>query len=152
MSSLKGSEIYAVDAKGRVNIPSKMRKNLSPDAKETFVITRGINKCLFAYPLDEWNKLENILRQHLNTYEQKPRYFIRMLLRWATDVPLDGQARITIPKPLLDFAQIENQVLIIGALERIEIWNPKVFDEYVGTQEESYEMIAETVMGMRTTG
>jgi len=150
MSSFKGSDIYSVDNKGRVNIPSKMRRNLSPDAKDTFVITRGIEKCLFVYPLDEWNRLENNLRQNLNTYEEKPRYFLRMLLRWATESQLDGQARIMIPKNLLEFAQIENQVLIIGALERIELWNPQIFDEYINAQPESYETIAETVMGMRT--
>jgi MraZ protein len=151
MSSFKGSEIYAVDSKGRVNIPSKMRRNLSPDAKDTFTITRGMEKCLFVYPQDEWKRLENNLRQSLNSYEEKARYLLRALLPWATEAQLDGQARISIPRRLLEFARIEDQVLIIGALERIELWNPKIFEDYINAQPESYETIAETVMGMRST-
>jgi MraZ protein len=110
-----------------------------------------MEKCLFVYPQDEWKRLENNLRQSLNSYEEKARYLLRALLPWATEAQLDGQARISIPRRLLEFARIEDQVLIIGALERIELWNPKIFEDYINAQPESYETIAETVMGMRST-
>lgn len=148
MSSFKGSYIYAVDEKGRVSIPAKMRKYLSPEANETFVITRGTETCLFLFPLDEWEKLEKRLKE-LNTFNPQHRLLVRILLMWATEVTLDNQSRIMIPKNLLEFAKIDKEALIIGALDRVEIWNPEVFNEYINTQPESYESIAEKVLGMR---
>lgn len=148
MSSFKGSYIYAVDEKGRVSIPARMRKYLSPEANETFVITRGTETCLFLFPLDEWEKLEKRLKE-LNTFNPQHRLLIRILLMWAVEVTLDNQSRIMIPKNLLEFAKIDKEALIIGALDRIEIWNPEVFNEYVNTQPESYESIAEKVLGLK---
>ncbi len=148
MSSFKGSYIYAVDEKGRVSIPARMRKYLSPEANETFVITRGTETCLFLFPLDEWEKLEKKLKE-LNTFNPQHRLLVRILLMWAVEVTLDNQSRIMIPKNLLEFAKIDKEALIIGALDRIEIWNPSVFEEYVNTQPESYESIAEKILGMK---
>jgi MraZ protein len=145
MSSFKGSYSYSVDSKGRTNIPSKLRKYVSPDANDTFIITRGYEQCLFVYPLDEWNKLEQSIRE-LTTTNPKHRFFMRTLLEKATESQLDGQSRITIPKELLQFAAIENEVLILGVLERIEVWNPKVYQEYQKAQAESYENVAQTVL------
>ncbi|MFQ5797970.1 MAG: division/cell wall cluster transcriptional repressor MraZ [Bacteroidota bacterium] len=145
MSSFKGSHSYSVDSKGRINIPARLRKYVSLDAKDTFVLTRGFERCLFVYPLDEWNKLEQSIRG-LSPSDPKHRFFTRTLLQWATEAQLDGQARIIIPKELLQFAGIENEVLILGVLERIEVWNPKVYEEYMSGQPESYEAVAEVVM------
>src|SRR5512142_2791352 len=107
MSSFKGSYEYSVDSKGRINIPARLRKNLSPEANDTFVVTRGYAKCLFVYPLDEGNKLEQSIRQ-LSSTNPKHRFFMRTLLERATETQLDGQSRITIPKDLLQFAGIDN--------------------------------------------
>jgi MraZ protein len=148
MSSFKGSYTHSVDEKGRISIPAKMRKYLLPEANETFVITRGIETCLFLYPLDEWSKLEENLR-NLSTYNHQHRFFIRTLLMWATEVTLDNQARIIIPRNLLEFAKIEKEVLIIGALDRIEVWNPKIFSDYMNAQPESYESVAESILGIK---
>ncbi len=145
MSSFKGSYTYSVDNKGRVNLPAKLRKYVSPDANDTFVATRGFEQCLFLYPLDEWNSLEQSIRS-LSPSDPKHRFFTRTLLQWAAESQLDGQFRVTIPKELLQFASIENEVLIVGVLERIEIWNPKVYQEYLKTQADSYESVAQTVL------
>jgi len=133
-----------VDSKGRINIPSKLRKYVSLEANDTFVITRGYERCLSVYPLDEWNMLEQSIRQ-LSPSNPKHRFFTRTLLQYATESTLDGQSRITIPKELLQYAGIEDQVLILGVLERIEVWNPKVHEEYLQAQAESYENVAQTV-------
>ena len=146
MSSFKGSFIYSVDNKGRLNLPANLRKYVSPDASETFVITRGFEKCLFVYPFDEWSKLEQRLRE-LSAYNPQDRLFMRVLLEYAKESQLDGQARITIPQQLVDYAGIKNEVRVIGVLEKIELWNPKVYDDYMATQSESYESIAAKVMG-----
>ena len=145
MSSFKGSYSYSVDSKGRINIPARLRKYVSPEANDTFVVTRGYEQCLFVYPLDEWNKLEQSIRG-LSPSDPKHRFFTRTLLQRALESQLDGQSRITIPKELLQFALIENEVLILGVLERIEVWNPKVYDSYLKTQAESYESVAQTVL------
>ena len=145
MSSFKGSYAYSVDSKGRINIPARLRKYVSPEANDTFIVTRGYEKCLFVYPLDEWNKLEQSIRE-LTTTNPKHRFFMRTLLEKATESQLDGQSRITIPKELLQFASIENEVLILGVLERIEVWNPAIYQEYQKAQAESYENVAQTVL------
>ncbi len=145
MSSFKGSYAYSVDSKGRINIPARLRKYVSPEANGTFVITRGFDQCIYLYPLDEWTRLEQEIRQ-LSSTNPKHRFFMRRLLEWATESQLDGQFRITLPKDILQFAGIENDVLIIGVLEHIEVWNPRIYEAYLTTQEESYEAVAQTVL------
>ena len=145
MSSFKGSYAYSVDKKGRMNIPARLRKYVSPEANDTFVITRGFEQCLFVYPLDEWSKLEQSIRQ-LSPTNPQHRYFTRTLLENAVESALDRQSRIIIPTGLLHLAAIEKEVFILGVLERIEIWNPNIYREYQKKQPESYENIAQTVL------
>ena len=145
MSSFKGSYSYSVDNKGRINIPAKLRKYVSPEANDTFVVTRGFEKCLFLYPLDEWNTLEGSVRE-LSPSNSQHRFITRTLLQYATETQLDGQSRIMIPKELQQFAGIEDQVLIVGVLERIEVWNPKEYEGYMKSQTDSYENVAQTVL------
>jgi MraZ protein len=145
MAFFKGQELYSIDNKGRVNIPAKMRKALSPDANDTFTVTRGVDKCIVAYPLDEWRVIEERLEK-LNQYDEKNRYFLRILLMWGEEVSLDGQQRISLPKKLLEFAEIDTKVKIVGMIDHIEFWNPDEFDKYLNRYSESYESIAEKVM------
>lgn len=145
MSSFKGSYTYSVDDKGRVNLPAKLRKYVSPESNDTFVITRGFEKCLFVYPVDEWNKLEQNLRS-LSSYDPEHRRFIRALLELASESQLDGQARLSIPQELRDYANIKNEVRIIGTLDKIELWDPQIYEEYRKNQPEPYESIAAKVM------
>lgn len=145
MAFFKGQEFYSIDSKGRVNIPAKMRKSLSPEANDTFVLTRGVDKCVVAYPFDEWRKYEEKFEK-LNQYDENNRYFLRLLLMWSEEVKLDAQQRIAIPKTLTEFAEIEGKVAIIGMIDHIEIWNPDKFKEYLNSKEESYEQVAEKVM------
>ena len=132
MSSFKGSYAYSIEY-------------VSPEANDTFVITRGYEQCLFVYPLDEWSKLEESIRQ-LSPTNAQHRYFTRTLLENAIESQLDLQSRITIPKELQLLAGIVNEVLILGILERIEIWDPNTYREYKKKQPESYENIAQTVL------
>lgn len=145
MSSFKGRYSYSVDNKGRIALPAKLRKNVSLEANDTFVISRGFEQCLFVYPQDEWNKVEQMIRG-LSSSNPQHRFLVRTLLQWATDTQLDSQSRISIPQDLLKFANIENEVLVIGVLERIEIWNPKIYEEYMNNQPATYETVAESVL------
>ncbi|SRR5581483_4085935 len=146
MSSFKGSDTYVVDAKGRVSIPSKMRKNIEPEAHLTFIVTRGLEKCLYAYPLDEWQRLEDSIRL-LSPANEKDRFFARTLMQWSEEVQLDSQFRLLIPKSLLDFAEISKEVFFIGVLDHIELWKPEHFKKYLESRKETYEKVVEHVMG-----
>lgn len=147
MPFFKGQETFSIDSKGRVNIPAKMRKSISPEANDTFAITRGVDKCIAAYPLDEWRKYEEKFEQ-LNQYDEKNRYFLRVLLMWSEEAKLDAQQRICIPKNLLDFAGVDSKVTIVGMIDHIEIWNPEEFEKYLNRYDEPYESIAEKVMSI----
>lgn len=150
MSSFKGSYTYSVDSKGRVNLPAKLRKYISPEANDTFVVTRGFERCLFLYPLDEWNTLEESIRD-LSPANSQHRFITRTLLQYATETQLDGQSRVTIPKELMQFAGVEDQVLIVGVLERIEIWDPKEYEAYMKSQTDTYENVAQTVLHKKSS-
>ncbi|HLE31817.1 MAG TPA: division/cell wall cluster transcriptional repressor MraZ [Bacteroidota bacterium] len=145
MSSFKGRYSYSVDNKGRIALPAKLRKSVSPNANDTFIITRGFEQCLFLYPQDEWNRLEDSIR-NLSPSNPQHRFFVRTLLQWSSDCQLDSQARISIPQDLQKFAGIENEVLVLGVLERIEIWNPGTYEEYMNNQPATYETVAESVL------
>ncbi len=148
MTGFKGQAAYSVDTKGRVAIPAKMRSALNPEAKNTFTITRGFEKCVFLYPLDHWAEMENEMRG-LNMYNRESRNFLRTILMWADEVTLDGQGRVTLSKSLMEFAGISpgGSALIIGALDHIEIWDPDTFDRYVSDHVDEYDSLAERVMG-----
>lgn len=145
MSVLKGQETYSIDNKGRVNIPTKMRKSIAPEAADTFVLTRGVDRCIVAYPLNEWKKYEEKFA-HLNQYNEQDRFFLRMVLSWSEEVEMDAQQRITVSKRLLEFSGIVSKVTIVGMIDHIEFWNPEEFERYMGSHQESYEDVAASVM------
>lgn len=141
----KGQFTYNLDSKGRLSIPAKLRKNLTQEAKETFVMTRGINNCIDVYPDDQWQEIEKRLLQ-LNEFDQKNQLFIRMILDNAFEDQMDSQSRILVPQKLLTYAKIEKEVLILGALKKIELWDPAVYENYINSIPETYEQIASEVM------
>jgi MraZ protein len=148
MAGFKGKYDHTVDDKGRVSLPSKIRKALSPEAKDSFVITRGYENSLVLYPLDAWNRYEEQMKTGLNTHREEDRLFIRMIMMWAQEVSLDRQARLMIPKELTEIAGITTQVVIIGALEKIELWSPEYFRAYNERYADTtYEAVAARVMG-----
>ena len=145
MASFKGQAEYSVDNKGRVAIPAKMRNALNPEAKNTFTITRGFEQCVFLYPQDRWEKIEEEI-SGLSMYDRDARAFARLVMMWADEATLDGQGRISLPKALMEFASITDRALILGAFDHVEIWNPDLFDQYLNEQPADYETLAERVM------
>jgi MraZ protein len=140
-----GSFLYSLDSKNRLSIPAKIRKNLLPESKDSFMITQGLGKCLDLYPLDEWQIIANRLKQ-LNQFDPNQRKFTRVFLQNAIDVEMDSQARIIIPQNLILLAGIEKEVFILGSLDKIELWNPKIYDEYISSSPDNYEQLAAKVM------
>ena len=142
----RGQFKYSVDSKERIHIPAKLRKHLSAEANETFVMTQGTALCIDLYPLDQWQKFEEKLLQ-LNPFQPNEAKFIRMILQHASEDSFDSQSRIRIPQKLLEYAKIEKEVIILGALKKIEVWNPKVYEDDLNSSTETYEEIAAKVMG-----
>ncbi|MBT8378706.1 MAG: division/cell wall cluster transcriptional repressor MraZ [Ignavibacteria bacterium] len=141
----KGQFKYSIDAKSRISIPAKLRKHISADANDTVVMTKGLSKCIDLYPLNEWQVIEDRLMK-LNQFQPDELRFIRMFVQYATEDKMDSQSRILIPQLLIDYAEIEKEVLIIGALRKIEVWNPKIYEDYLSQSPLTYEEIAAKVM------
>ena len=142
-----GSFKYSIDAKNRISIPAKLRKFVDPKANDSFVMTRGTGKCIDVYPMNLWEDLVQEKLNSLNNFEPKEAMFLRMFMQQAAEDKLDTQARLSIPKSLIEYAEIDKEVLILGAIKRIEIWNPNVYEEYIKTSDLTFEEIAKQVMG-----
>jgi MraZ protein len=146
MAGLKGQWEYSVDRKGRLALPAKLRRAIKPEGNDVLTVTRGFEPCLYVYPSYEWEKVEDQLSE-LNTYRKESRTLMRTLLRWADDVTLDAQGRIALSKRHLEFAGIEDKVVIVGMLDRIEIWAPERFEAENQAQPHAYDDLAEVVLG-----
>lgn len=142
-----GSFKYSIDSKSRVSIPAKMRKFVDPKNNDAFVMTRGTNKCIDVYPMNLWEELVQNKLNQLNSFEPKDAMFLRMFLQQAAEDKLDSQSRLLIPKNLIDYAEISKEVLILGNIKKIELWNPKNYEDYLKTSELSFEEIAQQVLG-----
>ncbi len=141
----RGQFTYSIDVKGRISIPAKLRKQMSPEANDSFVMTRGVSSCIDIYPLNEWNQIEEKLLK-LNQFQPDDVRFIRMFTQYAIEDTMDSQSRILIPQNLIDYAKIEKEVLILGVLKKIEVWNPNIYEDYLSQSPESFEQIAAKVM------
>ena len=118
-----GEYSYTVDTKGRINIPSKFRSSLSKENKNSLVITRGMDKCVWIYPLVIWKSIEDELRK-LSSLSSVNRSFIRNTVRHASISKLDKQGRIALNQNIMIFSNITKNALIIGMVNKIEIWDP----------------------------
>lgn len=141
-----GSFKYSIDTKGRIALPAKLRKYVNPEANDTFILTRDAAKCIVIYPMDIWKKLAAEKLDRLNQFDPKEAMFIRMFLQEAAEDNLDSQSRLLIPKNLIEYAEIQNEVFILGAMNKIEVWNPDVYESYIKENLQSYEEIAKDVM------
>ncbi|MEW6556975.1 MAG: division/cell wall cluster transcriptional repressor MraZ [Elusimicrobiota bacterium] len=115
---------YSIDSKNRVFIPARFRRS------NRLIITIGLDECLYIYPQDRWEKLENKLDTLPFKDKSEERAFKRIWLSGATEVKIDKQGRILIPFNLRRYAKIKNDVVIIGVSSRIEIWSKSVWEKY----------------------
>ncbi|MFS0782404.1 division/cell wall cluster transcriptional repressor MraZ [Bacillus sp. 1P06AnD] len=137
-----GEYHHNVDMKGRLIIPAKFREALG----EEFVITRGLDQCLFGYSMSEWQLIEEKLKT-LPLTKKDARAFTRFFFSGATECELDKQGRINIPAPLVQYAKMEKECVILGVSNRIEIWSKTQWEDYFTESEDSFAEIAENMVG-----
>jgi MraZ protein len=133
---LIGRYDYSVDEKNRLNIPSKLRKSISPEANNTVIITKSDQKCLDVYPLDKFFKKIMGKLDEFSETDEGERFYTSEKGENSIDSSIDSQGRINIPKFLLDYAGIKKDVIIIGAFNRIEIWDPDEREKYLKEKKE----------------
>ena len=135
-----------MDAKGRLLLPSEMRKQLSPDDSESFVISRGVDDCLSIYPMSEWSVVMEKLR-NLNRFKAKDRKFARMFQKGATKVSVDSSGRILLPKSLLGWAEIKKEVVMVANVDLWELWDKSRYEKLMNEDWDDFDQLAADVMG-----
>ena len=133
-----GEYNHALDNKGRIMMPSKFRDSLGYE----FVMTKGLDNCLFVYPKEEWKVLEEKLRS-LPLTNKDARAFVRFFFSGASECNLDKQGRVLIPSNLRSHSKLEKDAVIIGVSSRLEIWSNEEWQEYNEDDSLSYDSIAE---------
>ena len=146
MSHFLGEFDCKLDAKGRMMIPSNLKKQLPEAEREGLVINRGFEKHLVIYPKKEWDIITGELSK-LNQYEKKSRDFIRYFTRGATELSLDSANRILFPKALMEYAGITGEVVLSCQLNKIEVWAKDAYDSQMDNEPENFSNLAEEVMG-----
>lgn len=149
MTQFLGEYECKIDAKGRIMLPVGLRKQVSPEAQERFVVNRGFEQCLALYPYDEWQRISGEVNK-LNLYNKKNRDFARYFFRGATELSLDGNGRILMPKPLLEYAGVKAELVLFAYSNRIEIWDKQLYDNLLTDEPEDFSALAEEVMGGTT--
>ena len=141
---LIGEFEHSLDSKGRLIMPAKLRETIG----EKFVVTKGLDGCLFAFSITEWQNLEEKLKS-LPLSNRNSREFTRFFLSGATECEIDKQGRFLIPNNLRESANLQKEVVIIGVGTRIEIWDKEKWDSY-NNENISVEDIAEnmTMLGI----
>ena len=137
---LMGEYHHNIDDKGRLILPSKFREDLG----EEFVVTRGLEDCLFVYPINEWQKITEKLKT-LPFTKKDARSFMRFFLSGATAAAFDKQGRINITSLLISYADIKKECVIIGVGDRLEIWAKEKWDNFYDTNKNDLSDIAENL-------
>lgn len=136
-----GEYQHNIDDKGRIIVPAKFREGLG----NSFILTRGLDQCIFAYPRSEWSHLEQKLKS-LPFTKKDARAFTRFFFSGACEVELDKQGRILLPQNLREYAGLKKECVVIGVSTRVEIWSKEIWEEYYLNSEQSFNEIAESIV------
>ena len=135
-----GEYHHTIDEKGRIIIPAKFRDGLG----KRFIITRGLENCLFVYPMDNWNRICEKLNS-LPFTKKDARIFNRFFMSGATDVELDKQGRVNVSSPLINYANLIKDCVIIGTGDRLEIFSQESWDDFFNSTKDSMSDIADNL-------
>lgn len=152
MIGFLGEYEVTLDTKGRFLLPAALKKQLVGETANQFVVNRGIEECLSLYPKETWDPLFSEISK-LNEFDPQVRQFRRSFLNGATPVELDSAGRLLLPKPLMEYAGLEKDILLVSAINKIEIWDSskykKLFESF---SPEGYSQLADTVMNKKNDG
>ena len=143
MAVFMGEYQHNVDAKGRITLPAKFREQLGA----LFVITKGLDGCLFVYSKEEWSLLEDKLKQ-LPTASKDARAFVRFFFSGATEVESDKLGRVLLPTSLREYAALQKEVVVIGVGGRVEIWDSAKWRTYNDESDDAVNNIAEQLVSL----
>ncbi len=135
-----GEYHHTIDEKGRIIIPAKFREDLG----ESFIVTRGIENCLFVYSKENWAKITDKLNS-LPFTKKDARNFNRFFMSGATDVELDKQGRVNLPSPLISYASLLKDCVVIGTGDRLEIWSEESWNSFFNSTKDIMSDIAENL-------
>ncbi|NMB41229.1 MAG: division/cell wall cluster transcriptional repressor MraZ [Firmicutes bacterium] len=141
---LIGEYYHTLDKKGRAIVPSRLREKLG----DKFIITRGLDGCLFLYPMEEWAALEEGFK-NLSFTKSEARAFMRLLFSGASEVEIDKQGRILIPQLLREQAHFKKDIVFIGVSSRAEVWSKENWEEYRSKADLSFEQVAENLIDLQ---
>jgi MraZ protein len=140
-----GEHDHTIDRKGRIIVPSRFREVMKEHLIEKFVVTRGLDKCLFLFPEDEWRTQESRFRS-LSFTKTEIRRFNRFFFSGAAELACDRQGRVLLPMYLKEYAGIKRDVVLVGVSNRIEIWDRDEWKKFYEGGKDSYEQIAEKLL------
>ena len=146
MTNLIGEYECKIDAKGRLLVPSGLRKQFSPEAEGKLFVKRGIENCLELYQKHDWETVSEKVSS-LNQFVKKNRVFARKFISGATQLELDSVGRINLPKILLDYAGVKKTLILFAYGNKIEIWDKAVYDAELDMSDDDFAGLAEEVMG-----
>jgi len=138
-----GEYLHTIDGKGRLIVPAKFREALG----DKFIATKGLDHCLFVYPVAEWSELEQKLRT-LPFTQPDVRAFVRFFFSGATECEVDKQGRILLPANLREYANLEKDVILVGVSSRVEIWSQELWADYSRQAEDAYASAAESLVNL----
>jgi MraZ protein len=127
-------------------LPARIKASLPEESESTIVVTRGFEPCLTIYPLNEWKKIFEKVSS-LNEFNPEYRRFQRNFLRGNTEIELDKSGRFLIPRTMARFAKLDKEAILVGMGNRIEIWNPDMYDEYLISDPEEFSALANNFLG-----
>ncbi|MCF7908733.1 MAG: division/cell wall cluster transcriptional repressor MraZ [Candidatus Omnitrophica bacterium] len=139
-----GEHNHTLDNKDRFILPAKFREKIKTLKKKKFYITRGLDGCLSLYAETAWKQLEEKLST-LSFTKKQSRSFNRLLFSGASEIEVDAQGRVTVPEYLKSFAQINREIVIIGVVNRIEVWDRKIWSSFYNHNKKRFEEMAENL-------
>ncbi len=146
MSTFRGEYEATVDAKGRFLLPAGIKKKL-PEGTSTFMLNRGIEKCLTLYTTEGWETIEQQISV-LNDFDEETRIFRRKFLGGITEIELDVAGRMLLPPSLKEYAGLKKDIILVGLLDKIEIWDSAKYNQlFEDFSSETFSKLAANVMG-----
>ena len=141
---ITGEFRYSLDEKGRLMIPVKMRNGITGNV---LILTRGVDKCIWLFPPEEWKELSENVLTSTSIFQEKARLIQRRIIAPAQEVEVDKSGRISIPSTLRDYAGLQKECIILGMLKYIEVWDDAFYNEYWKDNEGKFQEAAEELGG-----